>query len=197
MSSTSVPFFITTIIIFFHPYNVRSQFVTCDGGPCTCPSFASPGTVCILDCGQEDLCREQTLTCRPNDPCILKCDNKASCKSGTIIRGGHATDVTIVCGATDSCADDITIICGTGACKLECETPSSCTAFGTIDVSRARSFECIGDCPLTLPYAFSPSPTPAPTSAPSDAPSYSPSSAPTYSPTRSPSKTPTQPPTTA
>merc|ERR1719361_837895 len=92
-----------TCFLLFHIQSIKSQFVSCDGGACQCPSFAAPGTVCILDCGQEDLCREQTLSCRPNDPCILKCDAKSSCKSGSIIRAGYATDVTIVCGATDSC----------------------------------------------------------------------------------------------
>merc|ERR1719242_1995168 len=133
--------------------------------------------------------KEQTLYCRAGDPCKVKCTGKSSCSSGTKIKGGKATDLTVKCGASDACKSDIDITCGSGDCVLKCDTNTACEDWGDIDVSDARSFECIGDCPHKVPAPFTASPTrhpTPPTESPTPAPTPSPTPAPTPSPTPSP-----------
>ena len=100
---------------------------------------------------QPKSCKEGTLKCRSGDPCIVKCTGKSSCSSGTTIKGGSATDVTVKCTAEDGCKDNVDIRCGTGHCVLKCNGKASCDQFGSLDLDKALSFECIGsDCPATV-----------------------------------------------
>lgn len=179
-------------------------------GTCKCPDSGS-GSTCTLKCISSDSCKEGTLKCRSGDKCVVKCTGKSSCASGTVIKGASATDVTIKCGGEDGCKDNIEIRCGTGDCLLKCQGNMSCDQFGTIDVDRAKSFECTGSCPSWLgALEFTASPTRSPTlptqspsiapTAPTSFPSASPTnqpSVPTLVPTAIPTGQPTQTPTSS
>eukprot|EP01083_Nonionella_stella_P005396 15578_1 len=149
---------IITLTFILQIHHIPAQLVTCDGGDCSCPPSTSEET-CTLECGTVDICKEETLTCRPGNPCLILCNAKASCSSGTFINASYATDVTVVCGAEDSCKDHLEIRCGIGDCLLQCDEQTSCANPGNIVTTDARSFGCIGTCPNTVPASFSPSPT--------------------------------------
>eukprot|EP01084_Bolivina_argentea_P021617 40165_1 len=167
---------------------IKSETVPCNGN-CNClsPSSVPLGTTCTLDCGGIDRCKQDTLTCREGDPCIILCTGKSSCAAGTRINAHQSTHVKIICGEDDACKDKIDINCGTGHCQLECYGSTACDFFGNIDVSLSDSFICIGNCPNNIPASFSASPTLTPTIT---------SSSPTHTPTNptiSPTQTPTNP----
>ena len=133
----------------------------------------------------EDICKEKRLNCRAGDPCEIRCDAKATCSAGTIIDASASTDVTIICDGDDACKDDINIKCGTGNCQLQCQGRTSCIDWGKIDVSKSKSFQCIGNCPQSLPSPFirTESPTSNPTTMPTRYPTRYPTMIPTTSPT--------------
>merc|ERR1719242_37047 len=153
------------VLLWSIVFHVDAQLIKCNGN-CACPTVAPiPGETCILDCGTgEDKCKGKTLRCRAGDPCEIRCDAKATCSDGTNILASSATDVNIICTKEDSCKDGIKIQCGTENCRLECGTGTSCEDFGSIDVSKSESFQCVGgNCPGKVPDNFTP-PTPKPTS---------------------------------
>eukprot|EP01083_Nonionella_stella_P034417 94208_1 len=75
---------------------IKSQTMYCNGD-CNCPP-GPLGTTCTLDCGGEDRCKLDTLTCREGDPCIILCTGKSSCAAGTRINAHQSTHVKIICG---------------------------------------------------------------------------------------------------
>ena len=194
------------IIFTLSTTNIQSQRVYCGGGPgsvCYCPTSSDPtyipGSTCILDCSQPDMCSDHmTLMCRAGDPCEIDCSGDGSCHDGTNINGIAATNVKITCGRDDSCSNQMAIQCGTGDCLLECMHRQSCQDWihGTVQTFRARSFNCHGiGCPhWQLPFQFSLAPTAAPTAAPSKSPTPSPTN-PTQHPTKKPTNQPTVRPT--
>jgi len=161
-----------------------AQIVECNGSNCQCPtSSIYAGTTCVLQCNSVDICKGKTLTCRPGDDCEIQCGDYASCSSNAVINAQSASNVNIICSGIDSCKDSIDITCGTGHCGLRCDEKTSCDDWGSIHVSRAESFQCIGHCPSSLPAKFGIPPTASPTSTPS----LPPTLAPTYVPTLPPS----------
>eukprot|EP01083_Nonionella_stella_P294234 1000417_1 len=147
--------------------HINAQTIICSYNiPCSCPlKDKYIGQPCTLQCIEEDLCKGKTLACRPGDPCTIICHAKNSCSAGTKISGTDSLDVMVSCQGDSACKDNIDISCGTGNCKLQCNNSTSCENFGSIDVTNAKSFICIGNyCPLNLPKQFSLNPTISPSS---------------------------------
>eukprot|EP01084_Bolivina_argentea_P099374 178643_1 len=194
--------YIITIILCIICNQPISETIICEQDEnCKCSNSISDET-CILDCSrQPDTCKDSSLTCRSGDPCIIKCENVATCEDGTIINAQTATDVTIICSGSDACKTDINILCGTGNCHLQCLTSTSCIDWGHIDVTYATSFTCSGGyCPTSIPQQFTISPTHIPTIYPTVAPTATPTAhtetyTPTYIPTISPTLKSTKMPT--
>ena len=145
-------------------------------------------------CSFDDICKGQSLICRPNDICYVQCSAKSSCSAGTTVYGNGATDVKVACLAQDACIDGGDIYCGSGDCFLTCQDSTSCIKLGTVHTTNtldgvttaARSFGCDGFCPWNLPKSYSLSPTPSPTSIPTTSPTRTPSKSPSNAPSNQP-----------
>eukprot|EP01083_Nonionella_stella_P310210 1101331_1 len=196
------------LILFFIAlsslYQTHADEVICMAGqPCSCPETApSPGEFCVINCGREDLCKAQPLTCRAGTPCYVRCEAKNACSETTMINAHGATDVTVVCAGDSACKDHIEIICGSGDCELHCADITSCESFGTIYTDAAKGFKCSGlYCPEIgtlagqIPAPFSASPTASPSVDPTPKPSDKPTEKPTANPIETPSTNPTANPT--
>eukprot|EP01084_Bolivina_argentea_P112593 200803_1 len=121
MASTSTRFCLFAIVII---YRINSQSITCNGN-CSCPT-APTGTTCTLNCGEYEICKDSTLTCRVGDPCIINCNGLNSCEGNSVIDGTGASDVSVNCEGEIACKGNTIINCGTSSCAISCGNSTSC-----------------------------------------------------------------------
>ena len=112
--------------------------------------------LCVLRCDHIDICKDSTLNCRSNSPCLIECIEDSSCMTSHI-NSKLATDVTVICSQRESCKGMKNLTCGTGNCIIQCNDSTSCSDFEDVDISNAKSFECIADdythCPHTITHS--------------------------------------------
>ncbi len=110
-----------------------------------------------VSCLGKDMCKDATLSCRPNDSCTIHCTGAAACSGSTVINGSSATDVTLICDETDACKG-AHVLCGTGSCMVVCTQSDGVCEDLTVDIASAASYHCINCVSSTSNNTVTPSP---------------------------------------